>query len=88
MPKQTGSPVTITSGQPQREVTHFNVSVTYSDGTPAFNFNAFGTVRLRAADDSIIFEQEQKQFISLSDAQIPAPVRATFNAIINRLDTI
>lgn len=88
MPRQTGSPVTITSGQPQREVTHFNVSVTYTNGVPSFSFNAFGTVRLRAADDSIVFEQEQKQFIALSDAQIPAPVKASFVNIVTRLDTI
>lgn len=88
MPKQTGSPVTITSGQPQREVTHFNVSVTYAAGAPSFIFNAFSTVRLRASDDSIVFEKTQEQFLSLSDAQLPAPVKAAFVNVINRLDTV
>ena len=88
MPKTTGTPITITAGQPQREVTHFNVSVTYAAGVPSFQVNAFGTVRLRAVDDSIIYQEEQKQFTAMSDAQLHTQIKSSLNTIIGRIDTI
>ncbi len=90
MPKATGSPITISNGQPQREVERFQAFVTYAnDGTPQFSFQAYSVIRLRAADGSLIHQEPGlSQLVSLSDAQIPAPVRTAFTAILNRLDTL
>ena len=89
MPKITGLPITVTAGQPQRETSHFNVSVSYDTlGAATFNFNAFGIVRLRATDGTIVYEEAQKQFVTLSDAQLPLPVKTAFQAIVAKLDLI
>jgi hypothetical protein len=89
MPKIAGSPVTISNGQPQREVSHFNVSVSYDTaGVATFTFNAFGTLRLRAADGTLIHEDEQKQFLSLADAQLPSNVKTALIAVVAKLDTL
>ena len=89
MPKIIGSPITISNGQPQREVTHFNVSVSYDlAGARTFSFNAFGRTRLRAADGSVLTESDQFQFLSLPDAGIPALYKTGFGSIVDRLDTV
>lgn len=89
MPKVIGPPVTISNGQPQREVTHFNASVSYDTaGVRTFTFNAFGRTRLRAADGSVITESDQFQFVSLPDASIPAQFKTGLGTIVDRLDTV
>ena len=89
MPKNTGSPVTISNGQPQREVTHYNISVFYDTaGVRTFTFNAFARTRLRAADGSMLTESDQFQFVSLADAGIPAQFKTGFGNIVDRLDTV
>ena len=89
MPKAIGSPITISNGQPQREVTHFNVSVSYdAAGVETFTFNAFARNRLRSAAGGVIYESDQSQFLTLSDAQLPAQVKTAFATITNRLDLI
>ena len=90
MPKNYGPPITISNGQPQREVERFQVFVSYNAaGVPAFTFQAFTTIRLRDAGGNVI-QQDNKitPLISLDDAQIPAPVRTAFVAIVNKLDTL
>ena len=90
MPKPSGQPVTISNGQPQREVERFQVFVSYNAaGVPAFTFQAFTTIRLRDAGGNVIQQDNQiKQLVALDDAQIPAPVRTAFVAIVNKLDTL
>ena len=89
MPKTAGTPITITAGQPQREVTHFNVSVAYdSTGLATFGLNAFGTVRLRATDGTVVYQEEQKQFTAMSDAQLHTQIKSSLNTIISRLDAL
>jgi hypothetical protein len=89
MPKITGSPITISNGQPQREVTHFNVTVSYyAAGVPSFTFNAFSRNRLRAADGSVLYESDQTQFLTLPDVSLPANVKTALIAVVNKLDTI
>jgi hypothetical protein len=89
MPKNTGSPVTISNGQPQREVTHYNTTVFYDTaGVRTFAFNAFGRTRLRAADGSVLYESDQFQFLSLADAGIPAQFKTNFGNIVDRLDLV
>jgi hypothetical protein len=89
MPKSHGQKITIANGQPQREVSHFHCSVSYdADMVPRFSFAAFTTVRLRDADNAVIHQGDQTQLIALADGQIPAPVRAAFTAIVNKLDTL
>ncbi len=90
MPKPYGNPITVTNGQPQREVERFQVFVSYdNDGTPRFSFQAFTVVRLRAPDGSLIHQQPgMSQLVSLTDAQIPVPVRTAFAAILAKLDTL
>ena len=89
MPKNAGLPVTISNGQPQREVTHYNISVFYDTaGVRTFTFNAFARTRLRAADGSVLTESDQTQFVSLVDAMIPALYKTGFGNIVDKLDTI
>ena len=89
MPKNTGLPITISNGQPQREVTHFNVTVSYDTaGVRTFSFNAFSRTRLRAVDGSVLTESDQAQFVSLGDAMIPAQFKTGFGNIVDRLDTV
>ena len=89
MPKNAGLPITISNGQPQREVTHFNVTVSYDlAGVRTFSFNAFARTRLRAVDGSVLTESDQTQFISLVDAMIPAQFKTGFGNIVDRLDTV
>lgn len=89
MPKPIGPPITITNGQPQREVSHYNVTVMYDTaGVATFLFNSFSCIRLRASDGSVIYETDQAPLISLADGQIPAVMKNAFNAIVTRLDTV
>ncbi len=90
MPRPYGNTITVTNGQPQREVERFQAFITYAnDGTPQFTFQAFTVVRLRSADGQIIHQEPSlSQLVSLTDAQIPAPVRTAFNAILSKLDTL
>lgn len=89
MPKITGSPVTISNGQQQREVSHFNVTVSYDTaGVATFTFNAFSRNRLRAADGSVLYESDQTQFLTLPDASLPANVKTALIAVVNKLDTL
>lgn len=92
MPRPTGSPVTvtITNGQPMREVVRFTADVTYdATGVPAFVFTAHTAVRLRDAGGNIVQDDKAyKQLVTLNDAAIPANVRASFTSILNRLDTL
>lgn len=90
MPRPSGPPITVTNGQPQREVERFQVFVTYDpDGTARFQFQAFAVTRLRDASGAIVWQRDElRQIANLSDAQIPAPVRTSFTTIINRLDQI
>jgi hypothetical protein len=88
MPRPTGSPITVTNGQPQREVERFQVFVSYDpDGTPRFRFQAFGVIRLRDFQGAIVWQGENvKRIVDLFDAAIPAGVRTSFAAILTRLD--
>jgi hypothetical protein len=90
MPKATGQPITISNGQPQREVERFQVFVSYdNDGTPRFTFQAFTMVRLRDGTGAIVHQEPGlSQLVSLADAQVPTPVRTAFTAILNKLDTL
>lgn len=88
MPKPSGSTITLAAGQPQREASYLTVAVSYTAGVPSFQISAFGNTRLRAANDSIIFEEPQKQFVSIPDAELTAPMRAALVTIANRLDTL
>lgn len=90
MPKSIGSPITISNGQPQREVERFQVFVSYDTaGVPSFSFQAFGTIRLRDGSGNVIHQDNKvSPLISLDDASIPAPVRTAFVSIVNKLDTL
>lgn len=89
MPKSIGPPITISNGQPQREVERFQVFVSYDTaGVPSFSFQAFGVLRLRRADGTLIHQDDMQPIISLSDAELPTPVRTAFTAIVTKLDTL
>lgn len=90
MPRPIGQPITVTNGQPQREVARFQVEVSYdADGTPRFQFQAFTVNRLRDGAGEIIWQGEHiRPLISLADAAVPAAVRTSFTQIITRLDQI
>ncbi len=90
MPRPTGSPITVTNGQPQREVARFQVEVSYDpDGTPRFQFAAFTVNRLRDGAGAIIWQGEHiRQLVSLADAAVPATVRTAITSILTRLDQI
>lgn len=88
MPRPTGSPITVTNGQPQREVARFQVDVSYdAAGVPHFAFQAFGVIRLRDAAGNIVWQGDQIKLIAdLADGAIPAGVRTSFTTILTRLD--
>ncbi len=90
MPRPIGQPITVTNGQPQREVARFQTEVLYDpDGTPRFQFQAFTVNRLRDAQGAIIWQGEHiRPLVNLVDAQIPAALRTSFTAILTRLDQI
>lgn len=88
MPRPSGPPITVTNGQPQREVERFHVFVTYDAAmVPHFTFQAHGVVRLRDGAGGIVWQSDNiKPLVSLNDSQIPAGARADFVAIVNKLD--
>ncbi len=90
MPRPIGSPITVTNGQPQREVERFQVFVTYdAAGVPHFQFQAFTLIRLRDAQGAIVYQQPGlKQLVDLADADVPAAQRTQFTAILTKLDTL
>lgn len=90
MSRPTGTPITITNGQPQREVERFQVFVTYDNaGTPHFSFQAFTVVRLRAADGSLIHQEPGlTQLVSFDDTTLPSQLRTQFTATVTKLDTL
>lgn len=89
MPRPSGPPVNI-SGQPQREVVRFHVDVAFdAAGAPTFRFEGYTQVRLRDVAGNIVWQAENpRQLVNLQNAQIPAPVRSDFLAILARLDAL
>lgn len=88
MPKAVGSPITVSNGQPQREVQRFQVEVSYdAAGVPHFTFDGFGVVRLRDAAGAIVYQDPSLIQIShLADAAIPTAARTWFTSICTYLD--
>lgn len=89
MPKNVGSPITITGGQPQREVARITVDVTYDTaGVPHLTATGHGVIRVRDAGGSIVFDEPQLILIgSYVDSQITGTVRTGFLNAIAFLDT-
>lgn len=92
MPKPTGTPITVTNGQPQREVCRFTVDVAYVEIagvlTPQFVFTSWGQIRLRDASGNIVWQDPT--FVSIStftDATLPPAARPWFLSICSYLDT-
>lgn len=90
MPKPVGSPINITNGQRMREVTSFTVNVSYAgNGTVSFVFHGHARERLRNAQGVVIWENtDAKQMADLQHNQIPAPVRASFQSIVDQMDNL
>lgn len=92
MPRSIGQPITVTNGQPQREVERFQVFVSYdAAGVPHFTFQAFTVIRLRDVQGNIINQQPGlSQLTNLDDGQIQSltAVRNAFVAILTKLDTL
>jgi hypothetical protein len=89
MPKAIGTPITITAGQPQREVTRFTVDVTYdAAGVPHLSATGHGQIRVRDSGGNIVFNDPTFVLIgTYADAQITGTVRTGFLNAITFLDT-
>lgn len=92
MPRPIGSPVTvtITNGQPMREVVRFTADISYAtDGTPVLSFSAHSSIRLRTAAGVIVQDDKQyKPLASFDDTSMPAQLRTALVNILTRLDTL
>jgi hypothetical protein len=92
MPKPQGSPITVTDGQPQREVCRFSVDTVYApvNGVlvPQFSFSSYGETKLRDANFNILWQDPTFIPISqFSDANLPSAARSWFQQICAYLDT-
>lgn len=89
MPKNIGTPITITGGQPEREVVRITLDVTYTTGlVPVLTATGHGQIRVRDAGGNIVFNDST--FVPIGtyqDAQITGAVRTGFLNAINFLDT-
>lgn len=90
MPRPIGSPITVTNGQPQREVERFQVFVSYdASGTPIFRLQAHTVKRLRDGAGLLIYQQPGLDvLITYEDATLPAPQRAQLIGLLNKFDTL
>lgn len=90
MPKAIGSPIPGTTFQPQREVSRFQVDVTYdTSGVPHFTFSAFGILNTRDASGNILATNPTYiPIVTQPDASVGTAERNVFTQICTLLDTL
>lgn len=89
MPKNVGSPITITGAQPEREVVRVTLDVTYTPGlVPVLTATGHGQIRVRDGAGNIVFNDPTFVPIGIyQDAQITGAIRTGFLNAIAFLDT-
>lgn len=91
MPKPTGTPITVTAGQPQRENTRFQVDIGRdAAGNRTYTFSGYAVIRLRDAGliGNIVWQDPTLiPVVTLVADQIPAVARGWFDQIDTFMDT-